>query len=135
MQFIPETGEPVDAEPNVEPVRADVYAFDEELDNARLFSREEFVPERVYLEERLTDLRLGEARLTALRGPPRARDDLWLAEHRPELVDDGGLDLTGRYTADRASPGAMLQHRLADVIAVEPVALVWVGEKAAPSGP
>src|SRR5690606_13417092 len=64
-----------------------------------------------------------------LRGLPRPRHDLRLAEHDAELVDDGRLDLTGRDAADRAGSSPVLQHGLADIIAVELVALAGVGRR------
>jgi len=44
--------------------------------------------------------------------------DLRLAEEDAQLVDDGGLDLARGDAADRAGAGAVLQHCLADVVAV-----------------
>ena len=60
---------------------------------------------------------------------PCPRHDLGLAEHGAELVDDGGLDLARGHAADRAGSGAVLQHRLADIVAVEPVALAGMGRR------
>ena len=49
--------------------------------------------------------------------------DLGLAEHGAKLVDYGGLDLTCGDASDRTSSRPVLQHRLADIIPVEPFAL------------
>ncbi len=54
---------------------------------------------------------------------PRARHGLRLTEHGAKLVDDGGLDLARRNSADGAWPGTVLQPGLADKIAIQPVAL------------
>lgn len=39
------------------------------------------------------------------------------------MIDDDGLDLACGHTADRAGSGTVLQHGLAHIVAVEPVAL------------
>ena len=44
------------------------------------------------------------------RRAPGADDDLWLAEHSTQLVDDRGLDLRRRHPPDRASLWPLLQH-------------------------
>ena len=58
---------------------------------------------------------------------PRPRYNLWLAEHRAQLVDDGSFDLASGHSAHRARSGAMLQDSLADVVAVKSSALSGVG--------
>ena len=121
--------EAVDAEPDVQPVRADVDALDQQRHDARLLGGEEFVPQRVELLQGRAGVGLGDVVGMRARRLPRARHDLGLAEHGAELVDDGGLDLARRHAADRARSGAMLQHRLADVVAVEPAALAGVGRR------
>ena len=60
------------------------------------------------------------------RGAPGADDDLRLPEHAAQLLDDHRLDLGRRHPADRAGVAPVLQHVLADVVAVEPVALAGV---------
>jgi len=49
-------GEPIGAQPNVQPILCDLDPLDQELDDARLLGREELVPERVELQERVPDL-------------------------------------------------------------------------------
>jgi hypothetical protein len=65
-------GEPVGAQPDVEPVLGDLDPLDQQLDDARLLGREDLVPERVELKERVLDLRLGDGVVLAARGPPGA---------------------------------------------------------------
>jgi hypothetical protein len=47
-------------------------------------------------------------------------------EQDAELIHHHALDLAGRYPPDRAGLGSVLQHRLADVIAIEPATLPGV---------
>jgi len=44
-----ETAEAVDTEPDVQAIRTDVDAFDEQRHDPRLLRREEFVPQRIEL--------------------------------------------------------------------------------------
>src|SRR5438309_380885 len=46
IEFFGKAGEPVDAEPDLDPILIDVHPLDQELDNPGLLGREEFVPER-----------------------------------------------------------------------------------------
>ena len=85
--------EAVHPEPDVQPVRADVHALDQQRHDARLLGGEEFVPKRVELLQCRARVGLGDASAWASCRLPRARHDLGLAEHSTQLVNDGGLDL------------------------------------------
>ena len=78
---------------------------------------------------------LGDVVGVGARRLPCPRHDLRLAEHRPQLVDDGRLDLARRHPAHRARSCAVLQHGLADVVAVEPVSLAGMGRRKGPRHP
>lgn len=102
---------------------ADVHPLDQQRHDVVLLGREEFVPQSVELLQGPASVDFGNVlRLVARRLPP-ARSDLRLAEHGAQLVDDGGFNLARRHAADRARSGAMLLHRLADIVPVQPPAL------------
>ena len=77
-------------------------------------------------QQRLARLVLGDVVLLGARRAPCADDDLRLQKHAAQLVDDRGLDLCRRHTPNRAGIRPLLQHVLADVVAVEPIALASV---------
>ncbi len=54
-------GQPIDPEPDIDPVRADIDPLDEQLDDACLFGGEVLVPQRIEGFERLADVCLGQA--------------------------------------------------------------------------
>ena len=83
-----------------------------------LFGREEFIPQRIEAGQCVTCVGFADRAILHPRRLPRSGHNLWLAEYCPQLGDNGGLDLACRNATDRARPGAVLQHRLADVIAV-----------------
>ena len=89
----------------------DLDPLDQQLDDARLLGREELVPQRIELQQRV---RTSSSVIWRPARVPHARchDDLRLAEQGAELLDHGALDLAGRHAADRAA-SRPLQHRLA----------------------
>ena len=127
--FCGQAAEAVDPDVDVQAVGGDVDPVDQQRDDARLLGGEELVPERIERLESVTDIGLDDVAVVRARRLPGAGHDFGLAEHGAELVDDGGLDLARRHAADRARPGAVLQHRLADVVAVELAALAGVGRR------
>ena len=108
------------------PSHPHVDPLDQQLHDPRLLGREQLVPQRVELQQRLPHLVLGDVVLLGPRRAPRADDDLRLPEDAAQLVDDRRLDLRRRHPPDRAGIRPALQHVLADVVAVEPVALAGV---------
>ena len=114
-----ETSQSVDAEPDIQALGADVDPFNQQRHYARLLGRKEFLPQRIELVQRGAGISLGDVVGMDASTLPRPGHDLGLAEHGAQLVDDGRLKLTRGHAADRARPSAMLQHRLADIVAVE----------------
>ena len=96
-----EAGEAVDTEPDAQAVLADIDAVDQQRDDTGLLGGEEFLPQRVKVLQGLTGVCLGDLAILRPRGFPDARDDLGLAEHVAELVDDRGLDFAGRDATNR----------------------------------
>ena len=84
------------------------------------------VPQRIELRERLPRLDLGEVVLLGPGRTPRADDDLGLPEDAAQLVDQRRLDICRRHPSGRTRLRSALQHILADVVEVEPVALACV---------
>lgn len=103
-----------------------VHTLDQQRDNSRLLDREELVPQRVDLLQSRTGVGLGDVVGVGARRLPRPGHDLGLAEHSTHLVNNCGLDLPRWHAADGAGSSAMLQHRLTDVVAVQPPALAGV---------
>jgi len=89
----------------------------------RLFRREQFIPQRIELLDGCSSVGLGDPVAPRTRCLPCARDNLRLAEDGTQLVDDGGFNLASRHAADGTRPGAVLQNRLAEIVAVEPASL------------
>ncbi len=97
-----ETAEPVDAQPDVSPIRADIHPLDQQRHDARLLGREEFVPQRVKPMQ-ASRTSASEMSLSRVRAAFQvSRHDLWLSEHRAELAEDGRLDLPCGHATDRA---------------------------------
>ena len=90
-----QTAEAVHAEPDVQAVRADVNALDQQRHDAGLLGGEEFVPQRVELLQGRAGVGLGDVVGVGTRRLPCPRNDLWLAEHGAELVEKGLLDSSG----------------------------------------
>ena len=134
--FPHQAGQPVRPKPDLHAVHPHLDPLDQQLHDPRLLGREQLVPQRVELQQRLPRLVLGDVVLLGPRRAPRADDDLRLPEDAAQLVDDRRLDLGRRHPPDRARLRPALQHVLADVVAVEPVPFrVCVGDMAAPVGP
>ena len=112
----------------------DIHPLDQQLHDPRLLGGKELAPQRVELGERLPRLVLGDVVLLGPRGAPRPDDDLRLPEDAAQLVDHRPLDLRRRHAPDRAGVASALQDVLADVVAVEPVALPGVGRRHGGSG-
>jgi hypothetical protein len=108
---------------------AHVDPLDQQLHDPRLLGREELVPARIELEQRLPRLGLGDVVALRPRRAPGSYDDLRLPEHGAELIDLRRLDRARRDPPDRAGLWPALQHVLADVVAVEPAALAGVGRR------
>ena len=62
VQLSGQVGQSFGPQPDVDAVRADIDALDQQLDDARLLGREQFVPERIEPLQRLADLGFGRAR-------------------------------------------------------------------------
>jgi hypothetical protein len=107
---------------NGQAVGLDLYPLDQELDNARLFGREQLVPDRVEFGERAADLLLGDTGVLATRCLPGAHNDLRRADEHSDAIDNGSLDLGGGNPADRAGLRSSFDHTGRDVIAIEPAA-------------
>ena len=101
--------------------------LDQQLDDAGLLGGEQLIPKRIQAAARLSRTS------ASVISPAWAR----AAFHVPatisgwrntgaELLDDRRLDLARGHAADRARSGTMFQHRLTDIVAVEPVALAGV---------
>ncbi len=84
-----QTAQPIDAQPDVQPVCADLHAFDQQRNDARLLGGEELVPQRVELLQGGAGIGFGDVVGMGARRLPRPRHDLGLAKHRAQLVDDG----------------------------------------------
>ena len=67
--FPHQPGEPVRPQPNLDAVHPHVHPLDQQLHDPRLLGREQFVPQRVELQQRLPRLVLGDV---VLLGPRRA---------------------------------------------------------------
>ena len=65
----PQTGQPLDPEPNVSTRGPNLDALDQEPNDPGLFGGKRLVPERVELGERVTDLALGKGKATRPSGP------------------------------------------------------------------
>ena len=96
LEIFHQTGEAIDAEPNLDPILLDVDAFDQQLDNAILFGWEELVPDRVELFERVAHLGFGDVVDFAARRAPCADHDFGGAQDGAQLVDHDALDIAGR---------------------------------------
>jgi hypothetical protein len=101
------------------------YLF--QLDNVRLPGGEEFCPARIECCKRTVRLILRQTFTFRLRGAPRGLDQLRQVPHAANLLDDGGLDLSRRNSRHRAFARSVLQNCLADMVAVEQIALARVG--------
>ena len=66
--FAREAAEAIDAQPDVQPIRADVHPLDQQLHDARLLGGEQLVPERIEPLQRLAHLGLGDV-VHLPRGP------------------------------------------------------------------
>ena len=97
-EFVDEAGDPAGAEPDADAIDSDRDVLDQELDDPRLLGREELVPERIELKQRLPDLGLGDVRRLFASGAPRADDELRLPEDAAQLVDDRRLDSSAAGT-------------------------------------
>ena len=116
------------------PSVADIHALDQKLDDAGLLGREQFVPQRIEFHQGVPDFALGDAAVLFPARFPGGDDDLRRAKQAAELIDHRGLDLGGRQASDRASTPALLQDRLADIVAVELAALSGVGRRHGAAG-
>jgi hypothetical protein len=77
-------------------VHPHVDPLDQQLHDPRLLGREQLIPQRVELRQRLARFVLGDVVLLGAGGAPRADDDLLLPEDTTQLVDDRRLDLRRR---------------------------------------
>jgi hypothetical protein len=68
--------EPIGAQADVSPVGPDVDPFDQQLNDTRLLSWEQFVPERIETAQRRGNLGFGERIQQALSGAPGPHDHL-----------------------------------------------------------
>ena len=124
-----DAGDALGAEADGDAVDIDVDALDQQLDDARLLGREEFVPESIELDERVAHLGLADVAVVFARCRPGLHDHLGRAQQDANLVDDGSLDLAGRQPSDRAGFRSELLHAGGDVVAVEPALLARVGRR------
>ncbi len=129
QHFAREAAKTIDAQSNVQPVRADIHALDQQRHDARLLGGEEFVPQRVELLECRAGVGFGDAVGVGTRRLPGSRNNLRLPKHGAKLVDDGDLNLACGHATNRTRPSSMLQHRLADIVAVQTPALAGVGRR------
>jgi len=83
----------IDPKPDLNSAFLYVDALDQQLNDTRLLGREELVPQRVQLSERVTHLSLRDRVVLAPRRPPSANDDFWSAKDGAELIDDGSFDV------------------------------------------
>ena len=79
--------------------------LDQQRHDARL---QQLIPSRVHMLQRGVDVRLGDFVVLLPCRLPRSRNDLRLAEHGPQQIDDRRFDVARRHASDGARPGAML---------------------------
>ncbi len=101
--------ETLDPKADVKTIHADIDPFDEELDNAGLLGREEFVPDSVEVDEGRADFCLSDILHLLPRRAPCCDYDFRRAEEDAELVDDGSLDFGGgtRLIGESSAPPLM----------------------------
>ncbi len=110
------------AQPNVRALSPDVDALHEQPDDARLFRREEFIPQWIKPLQSGANFDLTQVADLLSRLPPSHNDNFRRAEERANLIDHGCFDLTSGKATDRGNVGAAFNDRLAHVVAVELVA-------------
>ena len=115
---------------------ADVDALDQQLDDARLLGREQLVPERVEVLQGLPHLILAQAvdlRPFAARHVPTTISG---ARSRPRTwsMTAASISAAGSRPTGQPAVAPLLQHGLADVVAVEPAALAGVGRRHGAAG-
>ena len=97
-----QTDKSVDAQPEAHAIDIHVNPLDQQLHDPGLLGREQLVPERVELQQRLPRLVLGDVVQLGAGRAPCPDDYLRLPEDAAQLVDDGRLDLRRRHAPDCA---------------------------------
>ena len=105
---------------HVEPVRLHFDAFDEQLEDAGLFGREQFVPDGIEIQQGLPYFGPGDPDIFRSCRAPGCDDDFRGAEQAAKLTDNGCLDLGGLHAAHHAGRNIALQQPSRSVIAVKP---------------